>query len=288
MCLMRNTMKVAAQLVITLVGTLMFCGSLLLAAAPGTATATAVAAPVAQHAIVNPEAKLDTAQITDLRDNAETDAATEGQDVLPLSWHAAPAPLWNALGEQHPEWYDDDVAGLGTYWVPVGTVIDVPGGLALATIDGWAGCQDWTTFDGECSATGPVEMLDIEPVPATVIYGAGAGALCGTDDQCAMLDADRELAGLPVLDGPAYGTEDTAAQDTAQVLNVAHTTRTGERPNHWCYRDKVCVEVGIPAEDGTRVPLDYYAHRRGPSKATCDYLGKRLVPDAVYGTRCAR
>jgi hypothetical protein len=238
-----------------------------------TATAEVLAAPVCEAGAHQMAGQCVADVLPAAEDTEAQDAEAEGQDVLPISWHAAPAPLWNALLDQHPEWYDGDVAdGLGTVWVPVGTVIDVPGGLALATLDGWAGCQDWETSDQECNATGPVEMLDIEPVPATVIYGAGAGALCGTDEQCAALDADRELAGLPALDGPAYGTEQDTAQDAGQVQNVAHVTRT------W----------GPIAEDGTRVRPDFYAHvtKTGATQARCDYLGKRRVADPVYGHRC--
>jgi hypothetical protein len=42
----------------------------------------------------------------------------------------------------------------------------------------------------------------------------------------------------------------------------------------------------VTAEDGSRVPTDYYSQRLGPNQAVCDYLGKQLVPDPNYGTRC--
>jgi hypothetical protein len=76
--------------------------------------------------------------------------------------------------------------------------------------------------------TGTTRWLDVqerltvtEQDEQSTEYGAGAGAL----------DADRELAGLDELDGPAYGTEDDTAQDTAQVQTVAHTTRIGDSGN---------------------------------------------------------
>jgi hypothetical protein len=268
---MRITLKLL-NLLITIVGVALFSASILLASAQSTTNATASAASTVRDGMFNPTAHLDTAQITDSRPVPVDDATAEGQDVLPLSWHAAPADLWSALTEQHMEWYDDDVTSIGTMWVPVGTVVDVPGGLYLATLDGWAGCQDFETFDGECSATGPVEMLDVEPVPATVIYGAGAGALCGGDDQCAALDADRKLAGLPALNGPAYGTEDDTAQvSTTAVQTVAYATATPSAPaafSRQCV--KAARDILRASQRGVRIEEDLSYRGMTNRAATCN------------------
>jgi len=102
------------------------------------------------------------------QDTARQDAAAEGEDALTLAYDPAPAPLWNALTTQHPEWYDEgpgDQAGHGQFMVPVGTVVDVPGGLYRATLDdGWMSCIDFQTSDQECSATGPVVPVDVPEV----------------------------------------------------------------------------------------------------------------------------
>jgi hypothetical protein len=182
-------------------------------------------------------------------DTTAEDVAAEGTDVLPVSFHAAPADLWNALREQHPATYDDDVPGIGTFWIEVGTTVNVPGGLYLATLDGWMGCADGITFGGECSATGPVLPLDIEPVPATVIYGADELAQCSTDAQCAALDADRALAGLVKAD-------ELASTDAPQVLNVAHSAPVADTPvtfSRQCVRAAKSIlwahRVGIRVEE---------------------------------------
>lgn len=133
------------------------------------------------------------------------DAQSEGRDVLPLSFHDAPPSLWNALPAGT---YDDDVPGIGTAYVPVGTVVDVPGGLWLATLDGWGHCSDWQ-FDVECSATGPVEMTDIPVRTATQVYR----------DDPAALPQDRAVAAL--------GTMTVGATDAApQVVTVAYSAPT--------------------------------------------------------------
>ena len=108
-------------------------------------------------ALFNPCAVLNASQVDDHR--ADADVVAEGTDVLMVGWSGSPDDLWNGLID-HTEWYDDQSTdGHGTFYVPVGTVVEVPNGLYLATIDGWAACRDgW--WAAECSATGPVVMLD--------------------------------------------------------------------------------------------------------------------------------
>jgi hypothetical protein len=213
MCHMNNATKIA-QYLIGSVGILMFCGSLMLATAPGAANATASIAAPMNTGMVNPAAVLDTSRVDDLRpvstDTAADDAAAEGTDVLPIAFRDAPEALWYTLNQQHPEWYDDDVAGIGTFWVPIGTVLHDDAGLYMATYDGWGQCEDFVTVEGTCvrpDGTVALEMLNVTPLSAAVIYGADELARCSTDAQCAALDADRARAGLDELDGPAYGTE---------------------------------------------------------------------------------
>jgi hypothetical protein len=277
---MNNATKIT-QYLIGFVGILMFCGSLMLATAPGTANATAAVAAPMNTGMVNPAAVLDTSRIDDLRtvgtDTTAEDVAAEGTDVLPVSFHAAPADLWNALIEQYPAAYSDDVPGIGTFWIEVGTVVDVPGGLYLATLDGWMGCQDWTTADAECSATGPVLPLDIETVPATVIYGADELAQCSTDAQCAALDADRKLAGLDELDGPAYGTE----QDAAQVLNVAYSAPLASAPARFSPKCiKAAQDILTAHRNSTRIEEDLSYRKMTKRAAACnDQLATAFYAD---------
>ena len=202
---MRATVQVL-NLLITIVGVLLFSASLMTAGA----TSTAVASDT-PRGMFNPTAALDTSRIDDLRtttDTAADDARAEGVDVLPVSYHDAPADLWNALRRTMPGSYDDDVPGIGTFYVPVGTMVEAGTATYFATIDGWSQVLD-VHLNGEIK----VEMLDIPARTATEVYGTGAGAQCGTDAQCAALTADRTLAGLGIMLEGA-------------VQNVAHVTST--------------------------------------------------------------
>lgn len=102
----------------------------------------------------------------------QQDVAAEGQDVLTLGYDDTPADLWNALRAQGYVGVQGD--GCECLYVPVGTVVDVPGGLYLATIDGLMVCGD-TWFDQECSATGPV-------VPVDVLTSVSTGATSNVQD----------------------------------------------------------------------------------------------------------
>ena len=170
-----RTAKTLVQLLVTIVGIAMCSASMLVLVANEAASDTVHAVDLAaDRPMVNPAATLDTTQVDDARDIADTgieraDAAAEGQDVLTLAYDPAPADLWNALTADHPQWYDettDDAPGHGLFYVPVGTVIDVPGGLYLATLDGWSVCRDLDSTQ-ECNAnspTTPVAAPDTAPV----------------------------------------------------------------------------------------------------------------------------
>jgi hypothetical protein len=77
-------------------------------------------------------------------------------------------------------------------------VVDVPGGLYLATLDGWAECRDdW--FAQECSATGPVYLTHTPALPAdhgdacAVAAGLTLDALSRGED----IYEDLSYAGMP-------------------------------------------------------------------------------------------
>lgn len=78
---------------------------------------------------------------------------------LSVDYDIAPPLLWNSLAEAGVDYYDHGTDGYGVQSVPLGTVVPFAGGLFWATGNGWMGCVDWATFDGECSATGPVEPI---------------------------------------------------------------------------------------------------------------------------------
>lgn len=245
----------------------------------------------------------------------QRDAASEGTDVLPVAFHDAPPELWNALRDQMPGAYDDDVPGIGTFWFPMGGTVDFHGadgsGLFLATYDGIMVCIDHETFAGECSATGPVQPTSIRTRTATSVYDYrtwGTSADCGSDGQCAAFEQDHQLAALGTM-------TDGAVQDAPQIVTVAYSEPlTADYPrrspggarvlprSQWLdnsplYRDGYVWLVDDTAhttswrkltEDGSLVSPDFYRHTTttGATQARCDYLGKRRVPDATYGHRC--
>lgn len=83
-------------------------------------------------------------------------AATLGTD-----WGTVPTPLWDGLLDLGYRGVQGDEAE--RLYVDLGQVVNVPGGLYLATVDGWMACADWATFDGECYGTGPVVPLGSGP-----------------------------------------------------------------------------------------------------------------------------
>ena len=89
---------------------------------------------------------------------AVQDAQSEGTDVVLAFVDATPRDLWDGLLAQGHT--GGPVDGVEALYVPVGTVVDVPGGLYRATLDGWAECRD-TWFDEECNAAGPAYLTDI-------------------------------------------------------------------------------------------------------------------------------
>lgn len=80
---------------------------------------------------------------------------TEGKATLITDYGTVPEALWEALFDMGYRGTPGD--GAERFYVDYGTVVDVPGGLYLATVDGWFTCLDNVTVPGiECSGTGPV------------------------------------------------------------------------------------------------------------------------------------
>lgn len=80
------------------------------------------------------------------------------RDYLTADYWRVPPQLWDALIRDGWNGRDDGTDDL--LYVPIGTVVNVAGGLYLATYDGWAVCRDNHTVPGvECSATGPVVLI---------------------------------------------------------------------------------------------------------------------------------
>jgi hypothetical protein len=98
------------------------------------------------------------AQATPATDTATEDVQAEGQDVLMLRYDTAPHDLWQGLIDAGYRGVASDPCTC--LYVPTGAVVDVPGGLYLATPAGWAICRDgWS--DQECSPDGPVWPIGI-------------------------------------------------------------------------------------------------------------------------------
>lgn len=213
------------------------------------------------------------ATVADAAGTAQGDAMAEGTDVLPLAYHDAPAELWNALRETMPDAYDDDVPGIGTFYVPVGSALFFEQGMFLATVDGWFVCIHGETND-VCSPTGPVIPTAIPTRTASSVYDymtGGTTAQCGTDAQCRALDNDRAAAASAIEQAPSPFAEELT------VVNVAHVASTVQDWRGWRL-----------AEDGSLMPPSFYDRTTatGATQAVCDHLGKRRVPDATYGHRC--
>ncbi len=79
--------------------------------------------------------------------------------LLTVDAETAPPALVDSLLEAG--YHGDPTDHAERLYVPVGTVVDVPGGLYLATADGWMSCVDFETSDQECSATSPVVPVEI-------------------------------------------------------------------------------------------------------------------------------
>lgn len=77
-------------------------------------------------------------------------------DVLRTDYERVPDQLWDALRRDGFRGVIERPVNLDRLYVPFGTVVDVRGGLYLATIDGWFACADFTTSNAECSGTSPV------------------------------------------------------------------------------------------------------------------------------------
>lgn len=127
-------------------------------------------------------------------------------DALRTDYGDVPSHLWESLYDLG--YRGDPTDGTETFYVPWGTVVDVPGGLYLATIDGWQACADNVTFPAhECSGTGPVVPLASHPVPGTYIPAAapsGAPVVEWWEDGSASyadglsFDPEERLFRLPI------------------------------------------------------------------------------------------
>lgn len=81
-------------------------------------------------------------------------------DYLTADYGSVPDELWDSLRRDGFRGVIERPVNLDRLYVPIGTVVNVPGGLYLATYDGWTVCRDNSTVPGvECSATGPVVLL---------------------------------------------------------------------------------------------------------------------------------
>jgi len=182
-----RSIRASVNVLITVLGVLLFTGALM-ASMAATTTDVAVASTTTGSGMFNPSARLDTSTIDDLRtaatDTATDDATAEGRDVLPTSYHHAPADLWKALRQAMPDAYEDDVPGIGTFYPPVGSVVEGDTAKYLATLDGWAQIHE-TRADGVFVVT----MLDIPTDTASVVYA----------DDPAALAADRASAALGTM-----------------------------------------------------------------------------------------
>jgi hypothetical protein len=131
-------------------------------------------------------------------DDGYLDTTAEGQDVLMLDTAASPGALVEALRAAGYVGTPDD--GCECLYIPVGTTVAVPGGLYLATLDGFAQCADFHTSDTECGADGPFRLTHIPVVP--VDHGDGCAVAAGLILDALSTDAiyeDFSYAGMPDL-----------------------------------------------------------------------------------------
>lgn len=89
--------------------------------------------------LFNDCADLDMSDIDDLR----------SEQMLVVDPARAPEALVQGLLEAGT-WLSDDVSGTDRMLVPVGTHVDAPGAMYVATGEGWLGCEDGITA-AECS-----------------------------------------------------------------------------------------------------------------------------------------
>lgn len=127
-------------------------------------------------------------------------------DVLRTDYGHVAEHLWESLYDLG--FHGDPTDGSETFYIPFGTVVDVPGGLYLATADGWMVCADNLTVTGvECSAIGPVVPLGDRPLSGDYIPGAapsGAPLLTMWEDGSGeyadglMFDPESRVFRLPI------------------------------------------------------------------------------------------
>jgi hypothetical protein len=129
-------------------------------------------------------------------DDGYLDTTAGGQDVLMLDYDATPADLWDALRAAGYVGTAGD--GCECLYIPVGVQVDVPGGLYVATLDGFAQCANFHTSDTECSDDGPFTLTHIPVAPAD--HGDACAVAAGLILDALRTDAiyeDFSYAGMP-------------------------------------------------------------------------------------------
>jgi hypothetical protein len=156
MCVMQRAMNLFGHIV-GLIGALCFVLSISAVLSVITQSTAVASTPdygaSAPTGMVTPFTTLDTSQVDDLR------------DIPVVTWTYAdtPSELWDALAEQHVKLYTEapgDAPGEGAFLVPAGTTVVIDGLTYTLTAN------------------------DLPPATAAD-YGAGAGAVCDTDADCA-------------------------------------------------------------------------------------------------------
>jgi hypothetical protein len=85
--------------------------------------------------------------------------ATAEPQLLTVDAEAAPAPLVDAL--LAAGFRGDPTDKREALYIPVGTAVDVPGGMYLATVDGWMVCAHGVTTAGACGPTTGVVPVSV-------------------------------------------------------------------------------------------------------------------------------
>jgi hypothetical protein len=173
MCVMTNTSKVVA--VITNVGQYIAAAAVALISVAAivhvSASTTAVEGGQAAIPVYSPV--------------PGTGTYSTGGDMLALDYSDEHADLWASLLDDGAATEQD--AEDGRIYVPLNTMTTFDDGFYWATADGWYWCPrdaDMCTY---------VEMPDLPADQTATVdqanqatdYGAGAGAVCGTDAECA-------------------------------------------------------------------------------------------------------
>lgn len=175
---------------------------------------------------------------------AHVESIDANPDVLVLDYEAGvPETLWDAA--QDAGYVGDPNDGCECLYIPVGTELDVPGGLALATVDGWMGCQDWVTSDAECSATGPVEVID----------RGWATRMTPSVQAASWTTQDSQVAAARAAMDDETVSEDSPAWRCAVNGNHVCGPGNSEGADAGCYRDGVLAVEWTRYDDPRQDPL---------------------------------